>query len=127
MPRKLVLLLFLSAAALGPSFPQERIAIVNASVIDGTDHPLRRNVTVIIKGNKIVSITSAKRPAPEGTQRVDAAGKFLIPGLWNNDLHGSYEEFGAVSFFLACAALLACYFPAKRAAKVDPIVALRYE
>jgi hypothetical protein len=55
MPRKLVLLLFLSAAALRPSFPQERIAFVNGSVIDGTDHLLRRNVTVIIEGNKIVS------------------------------------------------------------------------
>jgi imidazolonepropionase-like amidohydrolase len=86
--RQLFLPLFLAVTAFCPVFAQDKIAIVNATVIDGTDHLPRKNATVIIQGKKIVAITSTKKNPPSNTRIVDGTGKFLIPGLWNNDLHG---------------------------------------
>ncbi len=59
------------------------------------------------------------------------AGAFLVGRTMHDMLYGvgtiDVSAFAVVTTVLLCAALLACYIPARRAAKVDPMVALRYE
>jgi putative ABC transport system permease protein len=61
-----------------------------------------------------------------GIGGVYAVGR-LMHGMWYGTSTGDPIIFAAVAGVLLAAALLAWYIPARRAANVDPMVALRYE
>jgi putative ABC transport system permease protein len=62
---------------------------------------------------------------------VGIAGALLLSRFLTKLLHGVSATdpsiFAVLSFFVLTVALLACYVPARRAAKINPIEALRHE
>ena len=62
---------------------------------------------------------------------IGLAGACMVGRAMRSTLYGvgsvDATAFGAVAMVLLVSAMLACYIPARRAAKVDPMVALRYE
>jgi predicted permease len=65
---------------------------------------------------------------------IGAASALILARLLSSFSHLLYGigasdplTFGAVSFLLTCVAILACYVPARRATRVDPMTALRNE
>jgi putative ABC transport system permease protein len=62
---------------------------------------------------------------------IGVAGAIAVTRLMHSLLFNTSATdpvtFILISLLLSLAAFLACYIPARRASKVDPLVALRYE
>jgi imidazolonepropionase-like amidohydrolase len=87
-PQRLRALLALSLVCAQPVSAQQAIAIVGATVIDGTGGPPIANATVLVRGNRIAAVgPRAAVAVPPGATIVDGAGKYVTPGLIDNNVH----------------------------------------
>jgi imidazolonepropionase-like amidohydrolase len=64
------------------------LVLTHVTVIDVTGGVPKPDMSVVITGDRISQVEEAgKVVAPPGATVVDAAGKFLIPGLWDMHVH----------------------------------------
>jgi imidazolonepropionase-like amidohydrolase len=92
------------AAAL-QSAPPPVLVFTHVNVIDMTGARLRKDMTVVIRGARIVALGKTGRTrVPRNAEVIDATGKFLIPGLWDMHAHLGTDEFdrkGHLALFIA--------------------------
>lgn len=64
------------------------LAITHIALADGTDAPLQRDITVLVRGTRIVAVgPSAATSVPGDARVIDGSGLYLIPGLWDMHVH----------------------------------------
>ncbi len=63
-------------------------AFTGARIIDGTDRAPIENATIVVRDGRIAAVgPAATTPIPDGAQRIQVAGKTIIPGLINAHGH----------------------------------------
>ena len=65
----------------------ERLIIDHVTVIEGTDRAPQPDMSVIIDGARIAAVTPSQLAGNEAGRRIDARGKYLIPGLMDVHIH----------------------------------------
>lgn len=70
--------------------PSGPVLIEHANIFDAETRAMRPGSSVLIDGNLIRAVgADGSLPVPEGASRIDAAGRALVPGLW--DMHSHPE------------------------------------
>jgi imidazolonepropionase-like amidohydrolase len=89
--------LLLVLALMSPHLSAQTLTIANATVIDVSNGALRHDQTIVVDGNRIVSVGSSPPPTAARGQVVDAKGMYVIPGLWDMHTHAYFgwsRDFG---------------------------------
>ncbi|MEN8374775.1 MAG: amidohydrolase family protein [Gemmatimonadota bacterium] len=98
-----VLLTALAAAACDPAEPSTTTAFVGATVVVGQDLEPIEGANIVVDDGRIVCVDTPERCPAEGAgQTIDARGKWIIPGLFDNHTHvAEYSYMPWAPLFLA--------------------------
>ncbi|MBI1847638.1 MAG: hypothetical protein HY294_00245 [Candidatus Rokubacteria bacterium] len=67
------------------------MVVTGATLLDGTGRDPLAGATIVIRGGTIAAVTPRGVPAPAGAERIDARGKWIIPGLIEARTLGTLE------------------------------------
>ncbi len=92
MSRRGCALLFAALFAVGSGRAQpESLAIIGGTILDGNGgEPMQSGVIVVDRG-RIVAIGNKGVVIPGGARRIEASGKYIIPGMMDANVHLVYE------------------------------------
>ena len=83
-----LLLLLTSFTTLAQKNDDSYTVLKHVNIIDVKGSPVQRDMTITIKGNRIISIEkTSKAKIPQNSLIIDAKDKYLIPGLWDMHVH----------------------------------------
>lgn len=88
--RTLIALLLAAATALAqqPTKKPEPVTIIRAgALIDGTSNEVKRNVNIVVRGNRIESVGAAMPADAAGAQIIDLSRHTVLPGLIDAHTH----------------------------------------
>jgi imidazolonepropionase-like amidohydrolase len=74
--------------------PDSQVALTGGKIVTlaGYDGGVIENGVIVIEGNRIAAVGGPDTPIPAGADRVDLAGKTVIPGLIDAHAHGSQGD-----------------------------------
>ena len=92
MGKKMILRMyvFLLVAAISTgsiSLYAETIAIVGGTIIDGNGGKPIKNGVIVIDNERIVAVGDRKTAIPIDARKIEAKGKYIIPGLMDANVH----------------------------------------
>jgi amidohydrolase family protein len=91
MQRMLALTLGLALSAPRAATPQAgTLAFTNVTVIDVATGQALPGMTVVVSGDRIVTVSTQVLLQAQSARVIDASGKFLIPGLWDMHVHAAF-------------------------------------
>lgn len=90
----------LTILAKAAEFSIDQLAITHVAVIDAADGSIARDMTVVIRGDRIVS-SVARGPAPKRAKVIDGRNRFLVAGFWDMHVHLSYARASALPALIA--------------------------
>ena len=88
-----------SLPSMAQTAPQETTSIIHVTVIDVATGKELPDQTVVLQGDRILSVGAADAANPPQGRVVDAHGGFLIPGLW--DMHVHIQDLEDLPLYIA--------------------------